>query len=122
MHGPADILGHLDQMVGQSRGTMTERSTPPPSCTILVDKVKKVTPVHAHSSALRRHWWHHEVRPDHHWSHVAGGCIRSTPELSAGGFLPTAAVPVDAMKEDVDDVDRSTPARRGWSAALSRAH
>ena len=49
---------------------------------ILVVKVKKVTPVHAHSSALRRHWWHHEVRPDHHWSHVAGGCIRSTPELS----------------------------------------
>ena len=44
--------------------------------------MKKVTPVHAHSSALRRHWWHHEVRPDHHWSHVAGGCIRSTPELS----------------------------------------
>ena len=26
MHGPADILGHLDQMVGQSRGTMIERS------------------------------------------------------------------------------------------------
>ena len=49
---------------------------------ILVDKVKKETPVHAHSIALRRHWWHHEVRPDHHWSHVAGGCIRSTPELS----------------------------------------
>ena len=44
--------------------------------------MKKGTPVHAHSRALRRHWWHHEVRPDHHWSHVAGGCIRSTPELS----------------------------------------
>ena len=26
MHGPADILGHLDQMVGQSHGTMIERS------------------------------------------------------------------------------------------------
>ena len=26
MHGPADILGHLDQMVRQSRGTMIERS------------------------------------------------------------------------------------------------
>ena len=26
MHAPADILGHLDQMVGQSHGTMIERS------------------------------------------------------------------------------------------------
>ena len=26
MHAPADFLGHLDQMVGQSRGTMIERS------------------------------------------------------------------------------------------------
>ena len=26
MHAPADILGHLDQMVGQSHGTLIERS------------------------------------------------------------------------------------------------
>ena len=26
MHAPADFLGHLDQMVGQSHGTMIERS------------------------------------------------------------------------------------------------
>ena len=57
--------------------------TPPWSTNyILVDKVKKDTPVHAHSIALRRHWWHHEVRLDRHWSRVVGGRIRSAPELS----------------------------------------
>ena len=49
---------------------------------ILVDKVKKERTVPAYTGSHERHWWHHEVRLDRHWSHVIGGCIRSAPELS----------------------------------------
>ena len=48
----------------------------------LVDKVKKGRTVQTHTGSHERHWWHHEVRLDRHWSHVIGGCIRSAPELS----------------------------------------
>ena len=48
----------------------------------LVDKVKKGRTVQTHTGSHERHWWHHEVRLDRHWSHVVGGCIRSAPELS----------------------------------------
>ena len=84
----ADLKVHFGCMIEAQRLARFLKGLHPPLsfycrlCCLLVDKVKKETPVHAHSIALRRHWWHHEVRPDHHWSHVAGGCIRSTPELS----------------------------------------